>query len=186
MVIDADATGQVGPVGEFSIPVEIPARVLATLAGDADVHAVVVRNGVVLHAPGELNLGRTTRLANRAQRRAFAQPVPVLCDPRAVRSRTTVANCITSSGGATRAAPTSTICCLFAAFITPRSTTTAGSSNSDRTENSPCGSPTAGSSTRDRRHAPGEVPPPDDDRAAGTERRSVGSVTVDEHDGSFG
>ena len=34
-------------------------------------HAVVVRNGVVLHAPGELNLGRSTRLANRAQRRAL-------------------------------------------------------------------------------------------------------------------
>ena len=34
-------------------------------------HAVVVRNGVVLHAPGELDLGRTTRLANRAQRRAL-------------------------------------------------------------------------------------------------------------------
>ena len=45
--------------------------VLAELAGDADVTAVVVRNGVVLHAPGELNLGRMTRLANRAQRRAL-------------------------------------------------------------------------------------------------------------------
>ena len=71
VVIDADAPGQPGPVGEFSIPVEIPARVLATLAGDADIHTVVVRNGIVLHAPGELNLGRTTRLANRAQRRAL-------------------------------------------------------------------------------------------------------------------
>jgi hypothetical protein len=70
-VIDADAPGHDGPVCEFSIPVEIPARVLATLAGDADVHTVVVRNGVVLHAPGELNLGRSTRLANRAQRRAL-------------------------------------------------------------------------------------------------------------------
>jgi hypothetical protein len=70
-VIDADAPAHNGPVVEFSIPVEIPARVLATLAGDADVHAVVVRNGVVLHAPGELNLGRSTRLANRAQRRAL-------------------------------------------------------------------------------------------------------------------
>ncbi len=49
----------------------IPARVLAELAGDADVTTVVIRNGVVLHAPGELNLGRTTRLANRAQRRAL-------------------------------------------------------------------------------------------------------------------
>jgi hypothetical protein len=70
-VIDADAPAPVGPVAEFSIPVEIPAQVLATLADDADVHAVVVRNGVVLHAPGELNLGRSTRLANRAQRRAL-------------------------------------------------------------------------------------------------------------------
>ncbi len=41
------------------------------MAGDGDVHAVVVRNGVVLYAPGELNLGRRTRLANRAQRRAL-------------------------------------------------------------------------------------------------------------------
>ncbi len=70
-VIDADAPGHDGPVVEFSIPVEIPSRVLATLAGTADVHAVVVRNGVVLYAPGELNLGRATRLANRAQRRAL-------------------------------------------------------------------------------------------------------------------
>jgi hypothetical protein len=70
-VIDADAPHQEGPVVEFAIPVEIPARVLATLAGDADIHAVVVRNGIVLYAPGELDLGRTTRLANRAQRRAL-------------------------------------------------------------------------------------------------------------------
>jgi hypothetical protein len=71
VVVDADAVGQPGPVAEFAIPVEVPARVLAQLAGDADVSAVVVRNGVVLYAPGELNLGRSTRLANRAQRRAL-------------------------------------------------------------------------------------------------------------------
>ena len=70
-VIDADAPDQPGPVAEFSIPVEIPARVLADLAGNADIHTVVVRNGIVLYAPGELNLGRSTRLANRAQRRAL-------------------------------------------------------------------------------------------------------------------
>jgi hypothetical protein len=70
-VIDADAPHQPGPVVQFPIPVEIPARVIAQLAGDGDVHAVIVRNGVILHAPGELNLGRTTRLANRAQRRAL-------------------------------------------------------------------------------------------------------------------
>ncbi len=71
VVVDADAPGTNGPHTEFSIPAEIPARVLADLAGNADVHAVVVRNGVVLYAPGELNLGRATRLANRAQRRAL-------------------------------------------------------------------------------------------------------------------
>ena len=37
----------------------------------AVVHTVTVRNGVIIDAPGELNLGRTTRLANRAQRRAL-------------------------------------------------------------------------------------------------------------------
>lgn len=63
------ATG--GPVVDWGLPVEIPAPVLADLAGHADVHAVVVRNGVVLHAPGQLDLGRSTRLANRAQRRAL-------------------------------------------------------------------------------------------------------------------
>ena len=36
VVVDADAPGQVGPVAEWSIPVDIPARVLAELAGDAE------------------------------------------------------------------------------------------------------------------------------------------------------
>ena len=52
------------------LPVEVPSRVLVELFGRADVHAVVVRNGVVLCAGGELN-GRSTRLSNRAQRRAL-------------------------------------------------------------------------------------------------------------------
>lgn len=60
-----------GPLVEYAIPVELPARVIADLVADADVIGVVVRNGVVLHAPGKLELGRTTRLANRAQRRAL-------------------------------------------------------------------------------------------------------------------
>jgi Domain of unknown function (DUF222) len=71
VVIDADTPAATGPQVEFSIPVEVPWRVLAELADDADVHTVVVRNGVVLHAPGNLDLGRSTRLANRAQRRAL-------------------------------------------------------------------------------------------------------------------
>jgi hypothetical protein len=71
VVVEADTADASGPRTEFSIPVEIPWRVLAELAGGADLHTVVVRNGVVVHAPGNLNLGRSTRLANRAQRRAL-------------------------------------------------------------------------------------------------------------------
>ena len=71
MVIDADAPPATGASVEFSIPVEVPWRVLADLVGHADVHTVVVRNGVVLHASGNVDLGRSTRLANRAQRRAL-------------------------------------------------------------------------------------------------------------------
>jgi hypothetical protein len=71
VVVNADAPATTGPQTEFLIPVEVPWRVLAELAGEADIHTVVVRNGVVLHAPGNLNLGRSTRLANRAQRRAL-------------------------------------------------------------------------------------------------------------------
>ena len=72
VVVDAtDADGAGGPTVDWGIPVEVPGRVVAELSGTADVHAVVVRNGVVIHAPGRLDLGRTTRLANRAQRRAL-------------------------------------------------------------------------------------------------------------------
>jgi hypothetical protein len=59
------------PEVQWPIPIEVPERVLASMVADAKLSTVVVRNGVVLHAPGELNLGRTTRLANRAQRRAL-------------------------------------------------------------------------------------------------------------------
>jgi hypothetical protein len=72
VVIDSsEPDGADGPRVDWGIPVEVPGRVLAELAGSGDVHAVVVRNGVVIHAPGELDLGRSTRLANRAQRRAL-------------------------------------------------------------------------------------------------------------------
>jgi hypothetical protein len=56
---------------DWGIPVEIPWAVLADLAAEADVGTVVVRNGVVLHAPGRLDLGRASRVASRAQRRAL-------------------------------------------------------------------------------------------------------------------
>lgn len=73
VAIDADAPDVAGPVCEWPIPVEIPARIMAELVadGEVDVVGVVVRNGVIVYAPGELQLGRTTRLANKAQRRAL-------------------------------------------------------------------------------------------------------------------
>ncbi len=74
VVVDAsqpDPAG--GPTVDWPIAVEIPPRVLAEMidVSGAQPVGVVVRNGVVIHAPGELNLGRTTRLANRAQRGAL-------------------------------------------------------------------------------------------------------------------
>lgn len=72
VVIDSSQPdGAGGPAVDWGLPVEVPHRVLADLMDEGDVHAVVVRNGVVLHVPGQLDLGRTTRLANRAQRRAL-------------------------------------------------------------------------------------------------------------------
>ena len=47
----------------------------------ADVHPVVVHRGVVLHAPGQLDLGRSTRLANRAQRRTLRALYPTCAIP---------------------------------------------------------------------------------------------------------
>ena len=73
VVVDTTAPDPVtgAPTVDWGLPVEIPHRVLVELFDRADVHPVVVRNGVVLHAAGELDLGRSTRLANRAQRRAL-------------------------------------------------------------------------------------------------------------------
>ena len=87
VVVDTrEADGETGesvrePTIDWGFPVEVPARVLAVLFGRADVRAVIVRNGVVLYAGGELNLGRSTRLANRAQRRALRGLYPTCAVP---------------------------------------------------------------------------------------------------------
>jgi Domain of unknown function (DUF222) len=76
-IVVVDTTGpEPAPQIDWGLPVEIPAQVLHSLWGQADISAVIVRNGVVLHAPGELSLGRSTRLANRAQRRALRAMYP--------------------------------------------------------------------------------------------------------------
>ena len=71
-----DANGDAGPHVDWGIPVELPIRVLTDLVGDADMHTIVVRDGAIIHAPGRVDLGRTTRLANVAQRRALRSIYP--------------------------------------------------------------------------------------------------------------
>jgi hypothetical protein len=82
VVVDAtqpDERGQ--PAVDWGLPVELPTDVLLRLFPTARIHPVVVRNGVVVHAPGQLDLGRTTRLANRAQRRALRALYPTCAIP---------------------------------------------------------------------------------------------------------
>ncbi len=69
------------PVVDWGLPIELPPRALEELFQRADAHPVIVHNGVVLHAPGEMNLGRTTRLASRAQRRALRALYPTCAVP---------------------------------------------------------------------------------------------------------
>ena len=71
VVVVDHTTGSTEPVIDWGLPVDLPAQVLDDLVETATVHTVTVRNGVIIDAPGTLNLGRTTRLANRAQRRAL-------------------------------------------------------------------------------------------------------------------
>ncbi|PIE32504.1 MAG: HNH endonuclease [Ilumatobacter coccineus] len=83
-VINADQpNGRGEPVTDLGIPVEVPYRVLAELAGDGDaeVKPIVIRNGLVIHAPGRLDLGRSTRLASPAQRRALRAMYPTCAIP---------------------------------------------------------------------------------------------------------
>jgi hypothetical protein len=76
-----DVTSPSGPVIDWGLPVEVPWRVLQELFAVTDPTVVVVRNGVVLHAPGQLNLGRSTRLASKAQRRALRALYPTCAIP---------------------------------------------------------------------------------------------------------
>jgi hypothetical protein len=82
VVVDHTQPGPDGaPTVDWGHAVELPARVLADLAVRAVTHTVVVRNGVIVSAPGTLNQGRDTRLANRAQRRALHALYPTCAIP---------------------------------------------------------------------------------------------------------
>jgi Domain of unknown function (DUF222) len=64
-----DANGR--PTVDWGIPVTIPWARVQDLMRASHLRPVIIHNGGVIDADGELNLGRTTRLANRAQRRAL-------------------------------------------------------------------------------------------------------------------
>ena len=59
------------PTVDWGIPITVPWRRVQDLCTNADIRPVIVRDGAVIDADGELNLGRSTRLANRAQRRGL-------------------------------------------------------------------------------------------------------------------
>jgi hypothetical protein len=80
-MVVVDVTTPAGPVVDWGLPVELPRRVLEDLFAVTDPAVVVVRNGVVLHAPGQLDLDRSTRLASKAQRRALRALYPTCAIP---------------------------------------------------------------------------------------------------------
>ena len=59
------------PTVDWGIPVKIPWERLKHLFSNARIRPVIIHNANVFDTDGELNLGRSTRLANRAQRRAL-------------------------------------------------------------------------------------------------------------------
>ncbi len=72
VVIDTNGLGPDGkPTVDWGIPITIPWQRIQDLCRTAAIRPVILRDGAVIDADGELDLGRSTRLANRAQRRAL-------------------------------------------------------------------------------------------------------------------
>ena len=72
LVLDTTNLGPDGnPTADWGIPVVIPWERIKRLCHAARIRPVVIHHGTVIDADGELDLGRTSRLANRAQRRAL-------------------------------------------------------------------------------------------------------------------
>ena len=82
------------PTLDWGVDVDLPAEYLEALRPRARQFTVRMHDGVVIDAPGELNLGRTTRLANSAQRRAL-QGLYATCAVPGVGCGTRVSNCTT-------------------------------------------------------------------------------------------
>jgi hypothetical protein len=72
VVVDFTALDKHGrPTVDWGNPIDLPFQCVVDLMQNAALHRVVVNNGQVDDLDGELDLDRTTRLANRAQRRAL-------------------------------------------------------------------------------------------------------------------
>ncbi len=149
-------------VCDWGIPVELPPKTLAELFPVAEIRPVIIANGIVVHAPGEMNLGRTTRLAPRAQRRALRALYPTCaipgCGVAFSHTEPHHAHFWEHGGG-----PISTTWCFHSAAATTTTTTTAaptkaaGISLFNPTEPSPSPSPTTPFTPPD--HPSGSAPP---------------------------
>ena len=72
IIVDTTALDALGrPTIDWGLPIDIPHRALGTIGKNAKISRVVLHDGSIADAPGDLDLGRSTRLANRAQRRAL-------------------------------------------------------------------------------------------------------------------
>lgn len=71
VVVDKRVPTGCDPVVDWGIPVDLPASALTDLAARANTHTVTVDDDTLIDAPGLLDVGRASRLATPAQRRAL-------------------------------------------------------------------------------------------------------------------
>jgi hypothetical protein len=65
-----------GPVVDFGYDVHVPQTVVDDLNRKARHYRIIVNDGVIVSAPGVLDLGRSSRIANRDQRRVLRALYP--------------------------------------------------------------------------------------------------------------
>ena len=82
VVVVDHTTSATEPVVDWGLPVELPQRVLDDLYETAVVHTVTVRNGVIIDAPGELDLGRIDPTGQPGATPRPRRRLRDLCDPR--------------------------------------------------------------------------------------------------------
>ena len=110
VVIDTRVVDEKGrPAIDWGLPVEVPESVLRELADDADVEAVVVRAGAVIHVRARSTSGARRACVTCAATSA-ACPVSDVRDRRAALCGSPTRRLTTSGSGSTAGRPTSTTC----------------------------------------------------------------------------